>query len=493
LNVPLPLVEAAHFIGSIAGVALLFVARGLLSKLDAAWWAALLLSIVTAVLAIPKGIAVSEALFLTTLAGLLVVSRKQFDRRSTLFALSFERGWWLSIVLVLAACVWLLFFVYRDVDYAQEVWWRFEFDAHAPRSLRALIGVAMVVIAIALHQLLREPGGKPHRATPDELERATAIVQQQPSAEACLVATGDKSLLFSQSGNAFLMYGKRGRSWIALFDPVGPLKEWPELIWRFIELANEHGGRVAFYQVRPQALPLYLDAGLRVIKLGEEAHVPLPEFSLKGTKRSNLRQGVNRGEREGLQFEVMDSLAARAQIDELRRVSDEWLEAQQAREKGFSLGYFASAYVAQNSVAVVRHEGRIVAFATLMHTAAHIEASVDLMRHLSAAPAGTMDFLFVKILLHFQSQGYQRFGLGMAPMSGMVTHALAPAWHRVARFAFERGERFYNFRGLRSFKQKFDPVWEPRYLAVRGGLAPMFAMTDIAALISGGLRGVVGK
>jgi phosphatidylglycerol lysyltransferase len=491
--VPVPLVEAAHFIGSIAGVALLFVARGLLSRLDAAWWAALLLSIVAAILAIPKGIAVSEALFLTMLAGLLVLSRKQFDRPSTLFAMSFERGWWLAIVLVLCACVWLLFFVYRDVDYAQEVWWQFEFDAHAPRSLRALIGVAIVVIAIALHQLLRVPGGKLLRTTAEELSRAQAIVQEQPSAEACLVATGDKSLLFSQSGNAFLMYGKRGRSWIALFDPVGPLQEWPELIWRFIELAAAHGGRVAFYQVRPQALPLYLDAGLRAIKLGEEAHVPLPEFSLKGSKRANLRQSVNRGEREGLRFEVLDSAAAQAQIDDLRRVSDEWLRTQQAREKGFSLGYFDADYVAQNSVAVIRYQGRIIAFATMMHTAPRIEASVDLMRHVIDAPPGTMDFLFVKVMLHFQSQGYQRFGLGMAPMSGMVTHPLAPPWQRVARFAFERGERFYNFRGLRSFKQKFDPVWEPRYLAVRGGLAPVFAMTDIAALIGGGLRGVVGK
>jgi phosphatidylglycerol lysyltransferase len=493
LNVPLPLVEAAHFIGSVAGVALLFVARGLLSKLDAAWWAAVLLSIVAAVLAIPKGIAVSEAMFLAMLAVLLLVSRKQFDRPSTLFALSFERGWWLSIVLVLAACVWLLFFVYRDVDYVREVWWQFEFDGHAPRSLRALFGVAMVVIIVALHQLLREPGGKPHPPTLQELQRACAIVQQQPSAEACLVATGDKSVLFSESGNAFLMYGKRGRSWIALFDPVGPLKEWPELIWRFIELADTHGGRVAFYQVRPQALPLYLDAGLRAIKLGEEAHVSLPEFSLKGPRRANLRQGVNRGEREGLQFEVWDSVRARAEIDKLRRVSDAWLEAHQTREKGFSLGYFDAAYVAQHSVAVVRHHDRLVAFATLMHTEQRIEATVDLMRHLSDAPAGTMDYLFVKVMLHFQSQGYQRFGLGMAPMSGMATHPLAPPWHRVARFAFERGERFYNFRGLRSFKQKFDPVWEPRYLAVRGGLAPVFAMTDVATLISGGLRGVISK
>jgi phosphatidylglycerol lysyltransferase len=97
------------------------------------------------------------------------------------------------------------------------------------------------------------------------------------------------------------------------------------------------------------------------------------------------------------------------------------------------------------------------------------------------------------LMLHFQAQGYQRFGLGMAPMSGMASHELAPRWHRLGRLAFEHGERFYNFRGLRSFKQKFDPVWEARYLAAPGGIAPLFALADIAALIGGGLKGVVTK
>lgn len=493
LHVPLPLVEAAHFIGSIAGIAMLFVARGLLSRLDAAWWAALVLSILAGILAIPKGIAVSESLFLGALALLLLVSREQFNRPSTLFALSFERGWWLAIVLVLAACVWILRFVYRDLEYAHEVWWQFEFDAHAPRSMRALVGVMILVIVIALHQLFREPGGKPARPAPEDLARAREIVRQQPWADPCLVATGDKSLLFAQSGKAFLMYGKRGRSWIALFDPVGPQQDWPELIWRFIELADAHGGRVAFYQVRPEGLPLYLDAGLRAIKLGEDAHVPLKDFTLRGSKRANLRQGVNRAERQGLQFEVLEPDRVGAHLEELRRVSDEWLQAQRVREKAFSLGHFDATYVASHSVAVVRDPSRIVAFATLMHTERRFEATVDLMRHANDAPPGTMDFLFVKAILHFQALGYQRFDLGMAPMSGMTAHPLAPPWHRVARFAFERGERFYNFRGLRSFKQKFDPIWEPRYLAVRGGLAPMFALTDVAALISGGLRGVVRK
>jgi phosphatidylglycerol lysyltransferase len=156
------------------------------------------------------------------------------------------------------------------------------------------------------------------------------------------------------------------------------------------------------------------------------------------------------------------------------------------------LGTFDERYLILNPIAVVRQLDRIVAFATLMSTEMKKEATVDLMRHVPGAPAGTMDFLFARVILHFQALGFERFGLGMAPMSGMASHELAPRWHRFGRFAFERGGRFYNFRGLRSFKEKFDPEWEARYLAAPGGIAPFFVLADVAALI-GGAKGAMNK
>src|SRR3546814_15754987 len=121
--------------------------------------------------------------------------------------------------------------------------------------------------------MLRPTSGRMTRPDPYERTRARDIIRKQPRAEAMLALTADKGLLFSASGHAFLMYGKRGRSWVCLFDPVGPRKEWPELIWRFIELASAHGGRAAFYQVRPQSLPVSLDAGLRALKPGQYGSV----------------------------------------------------------------------------------------------------------------------------------------------------------------------------------------------------------------------------
>jgi len=258
-------------------------------------------------------------------------------------------------------------------------------------------------------------------------------------------------------------------------------------------MATDHGGRAAFYEVRPATLPLYLDCGLHALKLGEHAHVPLPVFSLKGAKRANLRSGVNRGEREGLVFEVLAPEQVAAELPALRAVSDAWLAQQRSREKCFSVGRFDEDYLRQLPVAVVRREGQVIAFANLLTTDANEEASLDLMRYTPDAPPGTMDFLFAKTILHLQALGYERFGLGMSPMAGMAERRRAPRWQRLGRLLYEYGDRFYNFRGLHSFKDKFEPVWEARYLVAPPGLAPVFVLADVAALIGGGVKRVIAK
>lgn len=493
LHVPLPVVEASHFIGSLAGLGLLFVARGILLRLDAAWWGGVLLGVASMIFCLPKGIAVSEALLIAFLVVALSLSRRQFTRRASLLAQPLTAGWLLSVAIILVGLTGLLLFVYRGVDYTQELWWQFEFDGHAPRALRALFAVALLVFVLALRQLLRPSAPPLPKPTPEEIDRAAVIVRRQPNSDAGVALMGDKYLTFSESGNSFIMFGRRGRSWISLFDPVGPQSEWSDLVWRFLEQAREQGGRASFYQVRPQTLPVYLDAGLRVYKLGEYAYVPLQDFSLKGKARSDLRAALNRGEREGMTLEVLPPGVDTETLAALRAISDAWLAGHATAEKGFSLGAFSERYIQRSPIALVRADERPVAFATLMTTDLTAEASIDLMRHVPDVPNGTMDFLFARLLLDLQAKGYQRFGLGMAPLSGMAEHPLAPRWHRLGRLLFSHGENFYNFQGLRAFKEKFVPEWEARYLAAPGGMAPLFVLADVAALISGGLRGVIAK
>ena len=487
LHVPLPLVEASHFLSSVAGLALLVVARGMLSRLDAAWWAGLGLAVMSLVMALPKGIAIGEAVLLVSLVTALALSRKQFTRKASLLSAPFTGGWLLAVGVILMALVALLFFAYQDVDYTHELWWQFEFNGHAPRSLRALVGIALLALVLAARQLLRPATTAVDRPDATALARAADIVRQQDNADGVLALTGDKQFLFpekmpSDRGDAMVMYARQRRSWVSLFDPLGPEDERAELVWRFVERAREAGGRACFYQVRPQSLSMYLDAGLRLFKLGEYAYVPLAGFSLEGKRRANLRYSVKRAARDGLAFELVPAKGVPAILEELRAISDAWLDEHRAAEKRFSVGAFIDDYLLRQPVALVRNEGRIVAFANVLATNTKAEASVDLMRHLPAMPYGTMDFLFAELMLHYRDLGFQRFGLGMAPF-----------WHRGGRLLFAHGENFYNFRGLRAFKEKFDPQWEARYLASPGGIAPFFLLADIAALISGGLKGVISK
>src|SRR6185295_9728019 len=166
-----------------------------------------------------------------------------------------------------------------------------------------------------------------------------------------------------ESGRALLMYGVEGRSFIAMGDPIGPEDEKTELIWKFRELCDLHAGWPVFYQVSRATLHLYLDVGLTLLKIGEEARVPLDDFNLEGGSRKWMRKMLRRVEDEACAFELVPQDRVHAILPELRAISDSWLAEKKTREKGFSLGFFAEEYVKRFPIAVVRKGEAIVAFA----------------------------------------------------------------------------------------------------------------------------------
>ncbi|WP_457582796.1 bifunctional lysylphosphatidylglycerol flippase/synthetase MprF [Ensifer canadensis] len=490
---PLPIVEGAHFLASLLGLALVIVSRGLAQRLDGAWWASVAIAVAALLLSLIKAIALVEAGMLAFFLVGLIASRRLFVRPASLFGQALTLPWLTALGVICLGGLVVLLFVYRDVEYSHELWWQFEFSAEAPRGLRALLGVTIGASALAIWSLMRPAASGAEPASDDAMQRALAIVEAQDMSDANLVRMGDKSLMFSADGRAFIMYGQRARSWIALFDPVGPVDAWPELIWQFIETARASGCRAVFYQVSPLGLAYYADAGLRAFRLGELAHVDLARFEMKGGKWANLRQQVSRAQRDGLEFRMVAAVDVPSIMGELTAISDAWLAHHNAKEKGFSLGAFDPDYLVEQPVAVLTYEGRIVAFANILVTSTKQEGTVDLMRFAPDAPKGSMDFLFAQVMEYLKAEGYRSFNLGMAPLSGMSSRQIAPVWDRAGRTFFEHGERFYNFKGLRAFKSKFHPHWQPRYLVASGGINPILALMDATFLIGGGLKGVMKK
>jgi phosphatidylglycerol lysyltransferase len=491
--VPLPVLEASHLVGSLIGAVLLLLARALSRRLDGAWVLAVALLGAGAVASLAKGLDWEEAILLTGILLALLPFRRQFYRRSSLLDEPLSAPWVLAALSIVGASIWIGTFAYRHVEYSSETLLVFAVHADAPRSLRAAVVGLCAVVLWSVATLLRPRPPEPARPAAADLARARALVDASPDSLAHAALVGDKALLFAPEGDAFLMYGVEGRSWVALGDPVGPDHAATEVAWRFRELSDRHGGLTCFYQVGAAALPRYLDMGLAAFRLGEEAIVPLGTFSLEGGARRSLRQAYHRGEREGLRFEVIPSPAVTPLLPELRGISDAWLAAKHGREKGFSIGYFDERYLCEGPLAIVREGQRIVAFANLWVSGCKAELSFDLMRHVPDAPGHTMDFLFVSILAWGRQEGYRAFSLGMAPFSGLQDRALAPLWTKVGARLFRRGEYFYNFQGLRQYKEKFAPEWRPRYLAAPGGLKLPVVLANVAALVSRGPKGAVPR
>lgn len=483
--IPLPFVEASHIAASLAGTGLLLLAPGLYRRLDSASVLARLLLIAGAVFSLTKGADYEEAVVLTLIAGLLHWSRHSFYRRTALTMQSLSPRWLLAVATALTLSIWIGLFAFKHVGYQSDLWWQFAWKGDAPRFLRASFASAVIVLAAIVIRFGRpaivhdESEGLPG---PEDAEAFSHCDRT----DAMLAWTGDKRFLHSQDGGAFLMYQVQGRSWIVMGDPVGPRSEWADLLWRLRELADAAQGRVLLYQATADLLPFAIDLGLQLVKYGEEARIDLATFTLEGPAAKGLRYAERRATREGAEFAVVPAAQVGAIMAELRSISDEWLKLKGHGEKAFSVGFFDEAYLQRFDCAIVRHEGRIVAFANIWATENRNELSIDLMRHAAEMPYGVMDFLFVRLMEWGRDQGYRWFTLGLAPLSGLSSRPLAPFWARAGEFLYRHGDSFYGFGGLRAYKEKFSPHWEPRYIAASPGISLPRALLDLQRLVGGG-------
>jgi phosphatidylglycerol lysyltransferase len=490
---PLPIVELSHFLGSVVGAMLLVLARGLQRRIDTAWLFTICLLAFGAIFSLAKGFDYEEAALLSLLLVALIPCRKHFYRRGHLLAPALNAGWIVAIFMSLGLLIWLMLFAYRHVEYQSDLWWSFAYHGDAPRSLRGLVGVAVVLTLVGLSHLLRPRQAPPPTATASELAEVAAIVAHAESTNANLALLGDKRVIFSADRNAFVMFGCEGTSWIAMGDPIGSEESADDAAWRFREACDEAGVWPVFYQVDEANLARYIEMGLSMIKIGEEARVPLNDFSLEGSARKDFRRAIKKGDEAGLRFEIATQPQVAQLLPELKRISDAWLAEKSAAEKGFSLGYFSEDYLRRSDIALVYQGERLIAFANLWIGANKQELSIDLMRYLPDSPHGVMEYLFVQLLLWGHAQGYAWFNLGMAPLSGVDSHRLGPLWNRVSSLIYRHGEHFYNFRGLRSYKNKFAPEWFPKYLASRGSFGLPRTLANVSTLISGGMMRLVRR
>lgn len=486
--ISMPVLEGSHWLSIVIGVLLLGLARGIDGRLRVAYRAVQWLLWLAALLVLLKGLHWGEALFLLAVSLLLRARRQDFSQRAVNMASAVSLGWLLGLLLVVAA-----FFAVGVADILGQD----SFDllatgayAHASRLAR---GLAAALLGLALYLAWHAFAvRRPRLPLPEhgELERMREFYAQHGGgAFAHLSFMGDKHLFWGAGHRTLIAYGSVRHRLIALGAPSGDPAAQAQAILDFRRYADSMGCAPVFYEVLEPDLARFHDLGFDLFKLGELALIPLADFSMSGKRWEDLRQAINRAPREKLEFRLAEAPFDSALLAALERVSDAWLADKGAAEKGYSLGRFDAAYLAHGPLALVYREDELIAFASLMPGyGAQGVAGIDLMRHLPEAPHGTMDLVFAHALNWAKQQGYAAFSLGMAPLSNVGTTPYARLNERLAALAFRHGNRFYNYQGLRRYKEKFRPEWVGAYLAYPRGLWVPALLTDIAALVAGGYR-----
>lgn len=281
-----------------------------------------------------------------------------------------------------------------------------------------------------------------------------------------LFALGDKQVFYNEPKSVALLYRPHRGVLVQLGDPIGNREDVEDALDEFFDFAEENNMTTIFYEVSEKFLPDLLDEGMRIIKIGEDADVDLQCYSNVGNKGKIYRRMRNRMKQNETYPEILYPPFTPEQLDELEDVSDAWLG--ERTEMGFSLGFFDRDYLSLNPVLVVRSENRIEGFANLIRNN-DATFSFDLMRIRPDAPGGTMDGILVSLIEWAKDAGYRYINLGMAPLSEVGTGHFSHGASRVVKMIHDFGNRIYNFQGLRSYKEKFNPKWHSRYLAYPSG------------------------
>lgn len=482
----LPVMKLSHLLSVLIGFMLILLSRGISLRIRRAYiWTSILL-FGGAVFTFTKGFDYEEALFLLLVALILWISKTRFYRISAPVSKQ-STIWWFVLSSVIALSYYLLGsyahrgFMKHLPPGVQPEW----LQQHSNVAFTAVGGLVFSWLLLTMLLTLRPQHKVEELFGTADMERLRLFLNDVPGNPLThMLFLGDKSFYWAQGGKVLFAFARVRDKLVVLSDPLGQKSLINEGISEFRQTADNYGLAVVFYQATPALLPIYHEQGYRFFKLGEEALVPLDTFTLSGKKFSDFRSISKRFEREGYLFEVAEAPHAESLLRELRSISDEWLNGR--TEKGYSLGWFKEAYLQLAPIALLRSsEGAVLAFASIAPGYdERLTVSIDLMRHRKVTPNGTMDYLFVRLLDWAKSEGYHRFNLGNAPLSSVGENSGALREEKLAHLVYKRGGHWYGFSGLRKYKEKFAPDWEPRYLAYPATLALPILTLDLVRLVS---------
>lgn len=465
------------------GILLVMCSGFLLKGLRTAWYAAVALCSLSIVANLSKGLDFEEAWFaFLVLLMLLYSSRHYFvqsNRRLTILNLGLvlwpigvvllygiigfyflnTRHFNMDFTIVNAVASTLHSFVLLNGDVA-------ELQTAIGQYFLYSINFFSVVSLSALFYWLVNPCQAAVVEMEGKIELAQKLLERYGKSPVDYFKTyGDKEIFLNDEETGFIAYKKCYGFAIVLEGPVCEDRESviKELINSFEQYCRRSSLKTAYYRVDGKYLGIFKQLGKKSFLIGEEAIVNVDSFSLEGKKRKSLRNAVNSIEKKGFVSNLYRAPLSNGLLQKLQVVSDHWLRDMKRSERVFSQGMFDLGKIKNSHVITLEdNEGRILAFLNIIPNYAPDEATYDLIRKLQDAPGGNMDVLIIRFLEYCKEEGYSYLNMGLAPFSGFDKKK--GLVERLINFLYENNTYFRQPKGLREFKEKFDPCWVEKFV-----------------------------
>lgn len=282
----------------------------------------------------------------------------------------------------------------------------------------------------------------------------------------------DKSYYFTNNRRAVLAYSVHRGVALVVSDPIGDNNEFDGLIRNFTQQCRINDWLPAFIHIEGNYREMYDKHGLSMQKIGEEAILNLDKFTASVADNKYFRNINQKFTKLGYSCELQKPPHGEALINQLRKISSDWLELPGRTERGFMMGYFSPEYMQLCNIMVARDSaGTIQAFINQVPPLDAFEANYDLLRSSSDSPGNMNDFLLLSFIKQLHTNGFLRLNMGLCPLSGLSSRdADHNTIDAALRFAYSNGDRLYSFSGLHRFKAKYEPEWAPRYVAYKNGI-----------------------
>lgn len=300
--------------------------------------------------------------------------------------------------------------------------------------------------------------------TKEELELVKELVHRYGHSALDYFKTyPDKFFFISPDKQSFISFKTTRNMAIALEDPVAANPEaMKQTIIAFDAYCTEIGLVPIYYRVPKESLAIYESLNKKYFLIGEEAIVDLSTFTLEGGKMKPIRNSINRLTQDKFLFRVYEAPQKEGLLQKLELVSDQWLEELGQKEIAFTEGIFDPSILRNQIILTIEDpEEKIYAFLNLIPANNPGMVSYDLIRKAANSPNGVLDMLLVSTFLYLKEKGYQRVNIGLAQLSGIEGENFP---EKTVKFAYDNLRLFGKFKGLRKYKEKFNPTWEKKYL-----------------------------